>query len=119
MSKTVPMGQEPSEIGRRARVIRRLRGLSGDVVAGLTGISEEHLSMLVLGSQERSSKTHLDLARALVQDSADRDAEAIRHLDTADRLGSQRIRMNPVTTVDCEDVQRRRRSHGHGAPGSR
>ncbi len=51
MSKTVPMDQEPSEIGRRAQVIRRLRGLSRDVVAGLAGISEEHLSMLESGAR--------------------------------------------------------------------
>lgn len=49
-----------------------------------------------LGSPERSSSLHLDCARALVQEGRDRDAEAIRHLDAADRLAPQRIRMDPV-----------------------
>ena len=59
-------------------------------------ITRTPLDVDALGSRERSSEMHLDLARALVQDGPDRDAEAIRHLDIADRLAPQRIRMNPV-----------------------
>ncbi len=40
---------DASTIGARARRIRRRRGLSLDVVAGLAGISETYLSMLELG----------------------------------------------------------------------
>jgi hypothetical protein len=60
-----------------------------------------------LGSPERSSSLHLDCARALVQDGRDRDAEAIRHLDAADRLAPQRIRMDPLAR-DLLSVLRRR-----------
>lgn len=72
-------------------------------------ITRSPLDLEVLGSRERSSETHLDLARALVQDSSDRDAEAIRHLDTADRLAPQRIRMNPVAREVVIDMSQRTR----------
>jgi hypothetical protein len=50
-----------------------------------------------LPSQERSVALHFDLDWALVQDDgAQRDAEAIRHLDTADRLAPNRIRNDPI-----------------------
>jgi hypothetical protein len=62
-----------------------------------------------LGSRERSSALHLDLARALVQDGPDRDAEAIRHLDTADRLAPQRIRMDPIARELVTDLSQRAR----------
>ncbi len=54
------------------------------------------LDVAAFNSQERSSALHFDLARALVQDGAQRDAEAIRHLDTADRLAPTRIRNDPI-----------------------
>ncbi|MGH3773301.1 MAG: helix-turn-helix domain-containing protein [Pseudonocardiaceae bacterium] len=54
------------------------------------------VDVAALNSQERSSALHFDLARALVQDGPDRDAEAIRHLDTADRLAPTRIRNDPI-----------------------
>ena len=50
----------------------------------------------VLGSVDRSANFHFDLARALVSCEGDRDAEAIRYLDTADRLAPQRIRPDPI-----------------------
>ncbi|MGH3868547.1 MAG: hypothetical protein ACRDQ4_20985 [Pseudonocardiaceae bacterium] len=37
MAKSTPVGREPAEIGRRARVIRCHRGLSLDLVAGIPG----------------------------------------------------------------------------------
>ncbi|MGH3770445.1 MAG: helix-turn-helix domain-containing protein [Pseudonocardiaceae bacterium] len=66
MAETVPMGQEPIEIGRRARVIRRLRGLPRDVVAGLAGVSDDDLSMLESGAR-RFARCGLveDLANAV------------------------------------------------------
>ncbi|MPZ64280.1 MAG: helix-turn-helix domain-containing protein [Pseudonocardiaceae bacterium] len=50
----------------------------------------------VLDSATRSGNYHFDLARALVSDEGDRDAEALRHLDTADRYAPQLIRHNPI-----------------------
>jgi transcriptional regulator with XRE-family HTH domain len=49
-----------------------------------------------LGSRERSSSLHFDFARLLAQEGGPRDGEAIRHLDTADRMASQRIRSDPL-----------------------
>lgn len=54
------------------------------------------LDVAALNSQDRSSALHFDLARALVQEGRNRDAEAIRHLDAADRLAPQRIRNDPI-----------------------
>jgi transcriptional regulator with XRE-family HTH domain len=54
------------------------------------------LDVAILNSQERSAALYFDMARALVQDGPNRDAEAIRHLDTADRLAPTRIRNDPI-----------------------
>jgi hypothetical protein len=43
--------EEASAIGARARMIRRRRGLSLDVVAGLAGISKPYLSQLEHGQR--------------------------------------------------------------------
>ena len=67
------------------------------------------IDVAALGSAERSSSLHLDLARALSQDGADRDAEAIRHLDTADRLAPQRIRPDPIARELVGVLDRRAR----------
>lgn len=57
---------EPSEIGQRARTIRRRRGLSLDAVAGLAGISKPYLSMLERGQRGFERRGLLeDLAGAL------------------------------------------------------
>src|SRR3954462_14534267 len=57
---------EPSEIGLRARTIRRRRGLSLDAAAGLAGISKPYLSMLERGLRSFARRGLLeDLARAL------------------------------------------------------
>ncbi|MGH3906947.1 MAG: helix-turn-helix domain-containing protein [Pseudonocardiaceae bacterium] len=54
------------------------------------------LDLAALGSAEREASLRLNLARALVYSRQDRDADAIRHLDAADRLAPQRIRMDPM-----------------------
>lgn len=72
-------------------------------------VTRAPLDVEALGSRERSMSLHLNLSRALVQDGPDRDAEAIRHLDTADRLAPQRIRMNPVARDLVADLHRRSR----------
>jgi transcriptional regulator with XRE-family HTH domain len=58
--------EEASTIGARARKIRRRRGLSLEVVAGLTGIGKQYLSMLELGQRGFNRRGLLeDLAAAL------------------------------------------------------
>ncbi len=50
----------------------------------------------VLASANRRSLLHLDLARGWAQAGGDRDAEAIRYLDTADRIAPTLIRNDPI-----------------------
>lgn len=64
-----------------------------------------------LASPERASALHLDCARALTQEGRERSLEAIRHLDTADRLAPQRIRVDPIArdlvlTLDRRSTRR-------------
>jgi hypothetical protein len=47
-------------------------------------------------SAGRRSRLHLDLAHGYAQAAGDRDSEAIRHLDTADRIAPTRIRNDPI-----------------------
>lgn len=49
-----------------------------------------------LGSAVRGGALHFDLARAYAQADGARDAEAIRHLDAADRLAPQYVQPDPV-----------------------
>ena len=70
------------------------------------------LDVTALNSHERSAALYFDLARALVQDGPERDAEAIRHLDTADRLAPTRLRNDPlardlILTLDRRAPRRR------------
>jgi transcriptional regulator with XRE-family HTH domain len=67
------------------------------------------LDVAALNSQERSSALHFDLARALVQDGPNRDAEAIRYLDTADRLAPTRVRNDPIARDLVLTLDRRAR----------
>ena len=58
--------EDASAIGARARTIRRRRGLSLDVVAGLAGISKPYLSVLERGQRGFNRRGLLeDLAAAL------------------------------------------------------
>ncbi len=54
------------------------------------------VDVAALGSAERSSSAHLDLARAWAQDGGPHDAEAIRYLDAADRIAPGRTRPDPI-----------------------
>ncbi|MGH3903456.1 MAG: hypothetical protein ACRDTE_04595 [Pseudonocardiaceae bacterium] len=81
----------------------------GDGGRAYAEITRTPLDVEALGSRERSMSLHLGMARALAQDGPDRDAEAIRHLDTADRLAPQRIRMNPIARDLVADLHRRSR----------
>lgn len=51
----------------------------------------------LLGSATRSGNYHFDLARALTSSGeGDRDGDALRHLDTADRFAPQLVRHSPI-----------------------
>lgn len=81
----------------------------GEGARAAEDITRAPVDIAALGSAERSSSLHLDFARALVQDGRDRDAEALRHLDTADRLAPQRIRPDPIARELVATLDRRAR----------
>ena len=56
----------------------------------------EPIDVDTLDSKDRIAALHFDLARSWAQAEGDRDSEAIRHLDTADRIALQRIRNDPI-----------------------
>ncbi len=60
-------------------------------------------------SAGRRSRLHLDLARGYAQAEGDRDAEAIRHLDTADRIAPTRVRNDPIARDLVRVLDRRAR----------
>ena len=61
----------------------------------------------VLGSADRVSAVHFDLARANAQAGGLRDAEALRHIDMADRIAPIRVRQDPLTRELIADLDRR------------
>ena len=63
-----------------------------------------------LGSKERTSALHLDFARALAQENGPRDWDAVRHLDTADRLAPQLIRPDPIARELVASLDNRART---------
>ncbi|MBV9142529.1 MAG: helix-turn-helix domain-containing protein [Pseudonocardiales bacterium] len=60
-------------------------------------------------SAGRGGRLHLDLARGYAQAEGARDAEAIRHLDTADRIAPTRIRNDPLARDLLLTLDRRAR----------
>jgi len=63
----------------------------------------------VLASADRRSGLHLDLARGWAQAGGDRDAEAIRYLDIADRIAPTKIRNDPIARELVIELDRRAR----------
>ncbi|HYZ08538.1 MAG TPA: hypothetical protein VE709_08120 [Pseudonocardiaceae bacterium] len=63
----------------------------------------------VLGSATRAGNYNLDLARALASCDGERDAEALRHLDSADRIAPQLIRHSPITRDLLDGLEQRAR----------
>jgi hypothetical protein len=59
-------------------------------------VEREPIDLDILGSKDRIAALHFDLARSWAQAEGDRDNEAIRHLDTADRIAPTRIRNDPL-----------------------
>jgi transcriptional regulator with XRE-family HTH domain len=81
--------EDASAIGARARMIRRRRGLSLDVAAGLAGITKTYLSMLELGQRGFNRRGLVeDLAEALGCSVADLTGQPYLPADraTADAL---------------------------------
>lgn len=62
-----------------------------------------------LDSADRRAGYHLDLSRAWAQDGGSRDAEAVRHIDAADRIAPTRIRSDPIARDLVETLDRRAR----------
>lgn len=62
-----------------------------------------------LASADRRSGLHLDLARGWAQAGGDRDAEAIRYLDAADRIAPARVRNDPIARDLVLTLDRRAR----------
>lgn len=54
------------------------------------------VDIAVLGSKNREAAWHFDLARALSQAGGRHDREAVEHLDRADRIAPNRMRLDPI-----------------------
>jgi len=82
----------------------------GRGLAAVERISREVPHLLgVLGSANRQCVLHFDLARAYAQDGGDRDGEALRHLDVADRIAPQGVHNVPVARELLAALNRRAR----------
>jgi hypothetical protein len=63
----------------------------------------------VFASKEREADVSFDLARAWAQADGARDGEALRALDTADRLAPLRVRNDPIARDLVRTLDRRAR----------
>ncbi|MGH3867281.1 MAG: hypothetical protein ACRDQ4_14285 [Pseudonocardiaceae bacterium] len=82
---------------------------TGPVVA--ERLAAAPLDLSVFGSKGRPADVHFDLARAWAQADGSRDGEALRTLDTADRLAPVRVRNDSIArdlvlTLDCRAPHR-------------
>lgn len=66
-------------------------------------------TVAALNSADRRGGVHLDLARAYAQSGGDRDAQALLHIDTADRIAPARIRNDPIARDLVLTLDRRAR----------
>jgi hypothetical protein len=62
-----------------------------------------------LDSADRRAGFHLDLYRAYAQSGGDRDAAAMQHIDTADRIAPARLRNDPISRDLVLTLDRRAR----------
>ncbi len=74
-------------------------------------VHRDPLDVQRLRSRERTGSYHFDAARALTQHGGDRDDEAIRHLDLADRAAPVRMRNDPITRELTEELTQRARRY--------
>jgi transcriptional regulator with XRE-family HTH domain len=105
--------EDASAIGARARKIRRRRGLSLDVVAGLAGISKSYLGMLEHGQRGFNRRGLLeDLAAALGCSVADLTGQPYLPPDrtTADAMATVpgiELAIHDCTLADVPDIPAR------------
>jgi transcriptional regulator with XRE-family HTH domain len=105
--------EEASAIGARARKIRRRRGLSLDVTAGLAGIGKQYLSMLELGQRGFHRRGLIeDLAEALGCSVADLTGQPYlvvdrASADTAATIPGVSAALHDTTLDDIPDVPAR------------
>ena len=78
---------------------------TGPVVAERLAAAPIDLS--VFGSKGRAAYVHFDLARAWAQADGSHDGEALRALDTADRLAPVRVRNDPIARELVVTLDRR------------
>jgi transcriptional regulator with XRE-family HTH domain len=101
---------EASAIGARARMIRRRRGLSLEVVAGLAGITKQYLSQLERGLRGFNRRGLIeDLANALGCSVADLTGQPYSPPDRASAdaltaLPSIRLALNDFGPLDVPDL---------------
>lgn len=79
----------------------------GDGAAVYERAQRDAPDLEVLGSATRAGNYHLDLARALGSCEGARDAEALRHLDTADRMAPQLVRHSPMARDVLDGLEQR------------
>jgi hypothetical protein len=72
-------------------------------------VEREPIDLNALGSKDRIAALHFDLARSWAQAEGDRDSEALRALDTADRLAPLRMRNDPIARDLVLTLDRRAR----------
>jgi transcriptional regulator with XRE-family HTH domain len=104
------MNADAREIGQRARMIRRRRGLSLDVAAGLAGISKPYLSMLERGERGFNRRGLLeDLANVLGCSVADLTGQPYLPPDretaaTASAISEISLALHNATLDDVPDL---------------
>lgn len=102
-----------SEIGQRVRLIRRRRGMSQDVLAGLIGISKPYLSQLENGLRAFERRTLLErIAQALSCSVLDLTGEPYLPIDKQDAEGFAAIPgieqgLHDCTLDDVPDIEAR------------
>ncbi|MBV9730037.1 MAG: helix-turn-helix transcriptional regulator [Pseudonocardiales bacterium] len=81
----------------------------GDGVSAAEAVEADPIPVELLGSSLRSANLSLDLARGWAQAEGDRDAEAIRALDAADRAAPTMVRNHPLARELLDDLYGRAR----------
>ncbi|GGM50927.1 transcriptional regulator [Longimycelium tulufanense] len=101
MPKTSRPKLPPADIGERARMIRRRRGMSLAVTAGLAGISKSYLSMLESGERRFERRSLINnLAAALGCSVVDLTGEPY---GPADRRGAEALQAVPEIQLALHD----------------
>jgi hypothetical protein len=70
-------------------------------------LAADPVDLSVFGSKDRVAYVQFDLARAWAQAEGARDADAIRHMDTADRMAPVGLRNDPIARDLVATLDRR------------